>query len=47
VIATLLLGPCFQRAFIVQLLGHDPLGKTDQQFAEELVQGLLAGILPA
>jgi len=45
-IATLLLGPCFQRAFMMQLPGHDPLNKTDQQFAEELVQGLLAGIRP-
>lgn len=45
-IATLLLGPCFQRAFIVQLLDYDPLNKTDQQFAEELAQGLLTGILP-
>lgn len=44
-VATLLLGPCFQRVFIVQLLGHDPFHKTDQQFAEELVQGIVATIL--
>ncbi|HLZ64210.1 MAG TPA: TetR/AcrR family transcriptional regulator [Ktedonosporobacter sp.] len=46
-IATLLLGPCFQRVFIVQLLGYDPFDKTDRQFAEDLVQGLTTGILPS
>lgn len=46
-IATLLLGPCLQRVFMVHLLGRDPFDKTDQQFAEELVQALTAGILPA
>jgi AcrR family transcriptional regulator len=45
--AQLLLGPCFQRAFNLQFLGVDPFGQTDQQFAEALVQGLLAGILPS
>ena len=45
--ATLLLGPCFQRAFNHQFLGFDPLHQTEQQFAEELVRGLLAAILPA
>jgi hypothetical protein len=29
------------------LLGFDPLHQTEQQFAEELVQGLLAAILPS
>lgn len=46
-VATLLLGPCFQRVFIVQLLGYDPFNRTDQQFAEELVQDLSATILPS
>jgi AcrR family transcriptional regulator len=46
-IATLLLGPCFQRVFIQDLLGHDPFNQTDQQFAEMLVQGLLSSILPS
>jgi len=46
-VAILLLGPCFQRVFIVQLQGHDPFHKTDQQFAEELVQGLAASLLPS
>lgn len=46
-IATLLLGPCFQRVFVRQLLGADPFGKTDQEFAEELVQALTPGLLPS
>jgi len=45
-IATLLLGACHQRVFMIHLLGHDPFDKTDQQFAEELVQGLITSILP-
>ncbi len=46
-IATLLLGSCFQRVFNQQFLGADPFNKTEQQFAEELVQGLTASILPS
>jgi len=46
-IATLLLGPCFQWVFNRLFLGSDPFHKTEQQFAEELVQGVLAGILPS
>jgi AcrR family transcriptional regulator len=46
-IAILLLGPCFQWVFNRQFLGFDPFHKTEQQFAEELVQGVLAGILPS
>lgn len=46
-IATLLLGPCFQRVFNRQFIGFDPLYQTEQQFAEEVVQGLLAGIQPS
>ncbi len=45
-IAILLLGPCFQWVFNRQFLGSDPFNKTEQQFAEELVQGLTASILP-
>jgi AcrR family transcriptional regulator len=45
--ATLLLGPCFQRAFNQQFLGFDPFHQTEQQFAEAVVQGLLAGIQPS
>ncbi len=46
-IAILLLGPCFQWVFNQQFLGFDPFHKTEQQFAEELVQGMLGGILPS
>ena len=46
-IAILLLGPCFQWVFNRQFLGSDLFHKTEQQFAEELVQGLLAGLLPS
>jgi AcrR family transcriptional regulator len=46
-IAILLLGPCFQWVFNRQFLGYDPFNKTDQQFAEDLVQGLTANILPS
>ena len=45
-IATLLLGPCQQRVFMTHLLGHDPFDKTDQQFAQDLVQALEVSILP-
>jgi AcrR family transcriptional regulator len=46
-IAILLLGPCFQWVFNRHFLGADPFNKTEQQFAEELVQGLTASILPS
>jgi len=46
-IAILLLGPCFQWVFNRQFLGFDPFHKTEQQFVEELVQGVLTGILPS
>ncbi|MBO0777955.1 MAG: TetR/AcrR family transcriptional regulator [Ktedonobacteraceae bacterium] len=46
-IATLLLGPCFQRVFNQQLLGFEPFTTTDEQFAHELVQGLLTSISPS
>ncbi len=46
-IAILLLGPCFQWIFNRRFLGADPFNKTEQQFAEELVQGLTASILPS
>ena len=46
-IATLLLGPCFQRVFNRQFLGVDAFHWTDQQFAGELVHGLMVGIEPS
>ncbi len=42
-LAILLLGPCFQWTFNRRFLGSDPFNKTKQQFALELVQGLIAG----
>jgi hypothetical protein len=46
-LAILLLGPCFQWVFNRHFLGADPFHKTEQQFAEELVQGLSASFLPS
>jgi AcrR family transcriptional regulator len=46
-IATSLLGPVFQYAFLRQLTGHDQFGQTDQQFVENLVQVLAPSILPS
>jgi AcrR family transcriptional regulator len=46
-LAILLLGPCFQWVFNRHFLGADPFNKTEQQFAEELVQGLSASFLPS
>ena len=45
-IAILLLGPCFQWVFNRLFLGADPFHKTEQQFVEELVEGLTSSILP-
>ena len=45
--ALYLLGPCFQWVFNRLFLGADPFHKTEQQFAEELVQGLTSSILPS
>ncbi|MHB8595677.1 MAG: hypothetical protein ACYDER_02565 [Ktedonobacteraceae bacterium] len=46
-IATLLPEPYFQWVFNRLFPGSDPFYKTEQQFAEELVRGLLVGILPS
>lgn len=40
-VTTLLVGPCFQYVFMRQLVGHDPFNKTEQQFVEELVRGII------
>lgn len=45
--ATALLGPVFQYAFLRQLTGHDQFGLTDQQFVENLVQLLAPSVLPS
>ncbi len=46
-IAILLLGACFQFTYIHRLMGNTPSGKTEEQFVGELIQGLMASILPA
>ena len=46
-IATSLLGPVFQYAFLRQLTGHDQFGLSDQQFVQSLVQVLTPSLLPA
>jgi AcrR family transcriptional regulator len=46
-IATSLLGPVFQYAFLRQLTGHDQFGLSDQQFVQSLVQVLALNLLPA
>ncbi|SRR5579884_1534840 len=46
-IAVLLLGACFQFAYLYHLMGKAPSGKTREQFVEELIQGILSSILPA
>ena len=46
-IAILLLGACFQFTYIHHLMGDTPFGKTEEQFVGELIQGLMASILPA
>lgn len=45
-IAQLLVGPCFQHVYIGQIMGYDPFGLTNEQFARELVEGLMSGIQP-
>jgi AcrR family transcriptional regulator len=45
-IATALLGPVFQYAFLRQLTGHDQFGLTDQHFVDNLVQVLAPSVLP-
>ena len=46
-IAMLLLGACFQFAYLHHLMGQTPLGKTREQFVEGLIRGMMSSILPA
>src|SRR6266568_4847922 len=46
-IAILLLGACFQFTYLHHLMGNTPFAKTEEQFVGELIQGLMASILPA
>lgn len=41
--ALTLLGPCFYYTYIHQLMGNIPFDKSEDQFIEELIQGLLDG----
>lgn len=41
--AALLLGPCFHRVFIKQVMGKDLMTSTDREFVVELVATLMAG----
>ena len=45
-IASALLGPAFQRAFLRKLLGDAPDARADRRFAEGQLRILLPGILP-
>lgn len=45
-ITLLLLGACFQFAYLHQLMGNATFDKTREQFVEELIQGLMSSILP-
>lgn len=45
-VAALLLGPCFQYAFLRHLVGADPLPMTEGQFVTNLVQTLMICLVP-
>jgi AcrR family transcriptional regulator len=45
--AALLLGPCFQRAFIRQATGRNPLAVADHEFITGLVATLMRGLAPS
>ncbi len=45
-VAALLLGPCYQYAFLRHFMGADPLPLSDQQFVSGLVQTLMEGVAP-
>ncbi len=46
VAAGLLLGSCFQRAFVRSFLGEQPVDETDRVFARDAVRTLLRGLSP-
>src|SRR5258708_14895457 len=46
-IAMLLLGACFQFAYLHHLMGNTPLRRTREQFVEGLIRGMMSSILPA
>ena len=46
IVAALLLGPCFHRAFLRQGLGGDLLPMSDREFASSLASTLMLGLTP-
>jgi AcrR family transcriptional regulator len=44
--AALLLGPCWQWVFMRQFLGTNPVAVSEEQFVNDLVQGLMSGLAP-
>jgi AcrR family transcriptional regulator len=42
--AALVLGPCWQFVFLRQFLGTNPVTVSEEQFVEDLVHGLMAGL---
>jgi AcrR family transcriptional regulator len=42
----LLLGPCFHRVFVRQVMGKDPINANDREFVLELVKTLMSGLSP-
>jgi AcrR family transcriptional regulator len=44
--AALLLGPCFHRVFMRQVMGKDLMTSTDREFVVELVAALMSGFSP-
>ena len=45
-VARALLGTCFAQAFMMDLLGEEAALGTDEQFAREVVRGLMEGLQP-
>lgn len=44
--AALLVGPCFHRVFIRQVMGKDLINSTDREFVVDLVKTLMCGFSP-
>ena len=42
--AAMLLGACFQRAFLRDFVGEESVSQSDEQFVEDLAQALLEGV---
>jgi hypothetical protein len=46
IIATLLLGPCFQYAFQIHFIGKKPFPSSDTEYITNIVDTLCAGLIP-